>query len=114
MKKIFLSGAIVLLFTCGFASIVNAASFKSTSTFMVTASDNWDKLLDEYDNYVDQYIKTYKKALAGDMSAMSEYVKLAEKAKKLSDKISKAKGEMSDAQLKRYMKITQKMTDALK
>ncbi len=114
MKKIILSGAIVMLFTCGFASNVNAASLTSASTIVSTASDNWDKLLDEYEKYVDQYIKTYKKAMSGDMAAMAEYAKLAEKAEKLTDKIDKAKGEMSNAQRKRYMKITQKMIDALK
>ena len=52
--------------------------------------------------------------MADDMSAMLEYSKLAEKANKVSDKLYKAKGEMSDAQLKRYLKITQKMVDAVK
>lgn len=40
---------------------------------MAADSSDWDKLLDEYEQYVDQYVKTYKKAMNGDMSAMAEY-----------------------------------------
>lgn len=92
-----------------------AAAMEATTSVRteIVAGNDWDKVLDEYEKYVDQYIKTYKKAMKGDMSAMSDYVKLAEKAQELSDKLDKAKGEMTDAQMKRYLKITKKMSDAL-
>ena len=38
---------------------------------------------------------------------------LAEKAQKLADKLEKAEDEMTTAQLKRYAKITEKMSKAL-
>jgi hypothetical protein len=44
---------------------------------------------------------------------MNEYVKLAEKAQKLAEKLENAEDEMTPAQLKRYAKITEKMTNAL-
>lgn len=76
-------------------------------------SSDWDKLLDEYEKYVDLYISTYKKAMNGDLSAMTEYVKLMKSAQKLSDKLDKAKDDMSSEQLQRYMKILKKMTNAI-
>ena len=96
-----------------FCTIVSAMETKASARMEIVAGDDWDKVLNEYEKYVDQYIKTYKKAMNGDMSAMSEYVKLAEQAQKLSDKIEKAKGELTDAQMKRYLKTTKKLNDAL-
>ena len=53
-----------------------------------------------------------KKAAKGDMSALSEYPALMEKAQDLSNKMSGAQGDMSAAQWARYMKITNKLTQA--
>ena len=77
-----------------------------------TSSTNWDEVLDDYEEYVDKYISLMKKASNGDLSAMTEYVTFMEKAEKLSDKLDKAESEMTSAQLKRYVEITQKMTNA--
>ena len=99
-----------------FTNTANATTTTSISTAesIAVASSDWDALLDEYEQYVDQYIKTYKKAMNGDMSAMAEYANLAAKAQKIADKLEKAKGEMTTAQTQRYLKIVKKMTDALK
>ena len=113
MKKTIITAAVMAFLIGGFCTTVSAMETKSSARTEIVAGDDWDKVLNEYEKYVDQYIKTYKKAMKGDMSAMSEYVKLAEKAQELSEKIDKAKGEMSDAQMKRYLKITKKMNDAL-
>lgn len=91
----------------------NAAVSAVSLSYVSTASSDWDKLLDEYEKYVDQYVKTYKKAMNGDMAAMAEYAKLAEKAQKLSSQLEKAKGEMTAAQLNRYLKITKKLASAV-
>lgn len=77
-----------------------------------SSKKNWDKLLDEYEQYVDSYIKFMKKAASGDMSAITEYASMLENAEQLSDEIDKAQEEMTAAQLKRYAKITQKLTNA--
>ena len=106
--------AAVMAFLMGsFYATVSAMENTRKAKMEIVAGDNWDMVLDEYEKYVDQYIKTYKKAMSGDMSAMSEYVKLAEKAQKLADKLEKAEDEMTTAQLKRYAKITEKMSKAL-
>ena len=114
MVNLWLTGIIYVLFSCGMVTNANVVPASSYSVLITETSTDWNKILDEYEEYVNQYIKTYKKALDGDFSAMTEYVKLLEKAQKLSEKIEKAKGEMSNAQLQRYLKITQKMADALK
>lgn len=76
------------------------------------SSENWDELLDSYDDYVTKYISYMKKAAKGDMDALSEYPALMEKAQEFSDKMENAQGEMSASQWSRYMKITKKMTSA--
>ena len=77
-----------------------------------SASQDWDALLNSYEQYVDKYISYMKKAAKGDMSALSEYPALMEKAQDFSNKMSGAQGDMSASQWARYMKITNKMTQA--
>lgn len=73
-------------------------------------SNDWDEVLDSYESYVDQYIALYKKAMNGDMSAMSEYGSFLEKASDLGQKMSDATDEMSPAQVRRYREIQEKLT----
>ena len=75
------------------------------------SSENWDRVLDDYESYVDSYLKTYKKAMNGDASAMNEYVDLLEKAESFSRKLEKADNDLTPAQMKRYEKITMKMAN---
>ena len=77
-----------------------------------SSSQDWDALLDSYEQYVDKYISYMKKAVQGDMSAMAEYPALMEKAQEFSDKMEEAEDEMSTSQWSRYMKITNKMVTA--
>ena len=113
MKKTIMTVAMLAFLMGGVCTAVSAKEASQTAKSEIVAGDDWDKLLNEYEKYVDQYIKTYKKAMNGDMTAMSEYVKLAEKAQKLAEKLEKAEDEMTTAQLKRYAKITEKMSKAL-
>lgn len=78
-----------------------------------TSSNKLDALLDDYEQYVDKYIKFYKKAMNGDMSAMSEYVDLLEKAETLSEELNNARNDMTSTQMNRYLKITNKMSEAI-
>jgi hypothetical protein len=86
---------------------------EGTNNSISSGSEDWDSLLDTYESYVDKYISYMKKAANGDMSALSEYPALMEKAQELSEKIDNAKDDMSSSQLKRYMEITMKMTNAV-
>ena len=83
-----------------------------TSLSSSSDSEDFDAVLESYEEYVDQYIVLMKKAAKGDMSAMSEYPTLMEKAQELGEKMEKAKGDMSASQLARYQKITMKMAEA--
>lgn len=75
-------------------------------------SEDWDSILDSYEDYVDKYISLAKKAASGDADAISEYAELAEEAQELSSKLSKARSDLSSSQLSRYTKISQKMAQA--
>lgn len=77
-----------------------------------TASNDFDEVLDSYEEYVDQYVSYMKKAANGDMSALAEYPALMEKAQELSKKIEDSKDEMTASQASRYVQITNKMTAA--
>lgn len=77
-----------------------------------SGDEDWDSLIDSYEEYVDKYISYMEKAMKGDMSALAEYPSLLEKVEEYSTKMDKAKGNMSSAQMSRYMKITNKMTEA--
>ena len=76
------------------------------------SSQDWDAMLDSYEEYVDKYISLLKKAGEGDMTAMTEYPALMSKAQEFCDKMENAKGSMSASQLVRYTKITEKMLKA--
>lgn len=77
-----------------------------------SGSQDWDALLNSYEQYVDKYISYMKKAAKGDMSALAEYPALMEKAQEFSEKMENAQGDMSASQWARYIKITNKMTKA--
>lgn len=84
-------------------------SYSSSSS---SGSQDWDALLDSYEQYVDKYISYMKKAAKGDMTALSEYPALMEKAQEFNSELQGAKGDMSASQWARYIKITNKMTKA--
>ena len=75
--------------------------------------EDWDSLLDSYEEYVDMYISLLKKASAGDLSAVSEYTSYMSKAQEVSQKMADATSKLSPAQLSRFNKINQKMLQAV-
>ena len=83
-----------------------------TESSSSSGSEDWDALLDSYEQYVDKYISYVKKAAKGDMTALSEYPSLMEEAQEYGEKLQKAHGEMSTSQWARYNKITMKMSQA--
>lgn len=92
------------------ASILDESDDDIISTS--SGSEDWDNLLQSYEQYVDKYISYLKKASKGDMSALSEYPALMEKAQEFSDKMKNAESSMSASQWAKYNKITQKMLEA--
>ncbi len=76
------------------------------------SSAEWDEVLDEYEKYVDSYISLMKKALAGDMDAMTEYADMLSSAESIGEKLSSAQSDMTTKQINRYIAITNKMASA--
>lgn len=115
MKKLALTAAIFAFMIGGFSVSATAAPSVNPTQIEVREGDEIDKLLDEYEQYVDQYIETYKKAMNGDMNASQDLLTLADKGTKLVKKIENAtsKTKMTEAQAKRYLKISQKLMDAV-
>lgn len=96
---------------------ITSAMEGSTSTSRVSekktdSSNDWDGILDDYETYIDKYIKLYKKAKNGDTSALTEYTALLEKAQSLADKLSKAQSDFKPAQTSRFLKLQQKLANA--
>lgn len=76
------------------------------------STNDWDKVLDDYESLVDSYAKLAKKAKEGDMSAISEYPNILEKAQRMSSQLENSKDELSLKQATRYAKISAKMAKA--
>ncbi|MBR4837132.1 MAG: hypothetical protein IK004_01680 [Bacteroidales bacterium] len=114
MKRTILTVAVLAFLMGGMTYSASAHEVSTKNATEIFAGDNWDKILDEYEKYVDQYIKVYKKAMNGDKSALNEYLELAEKAQKLAEQLEDAEDELTETQMKRYLKITQKMLDGIK
>ena len=79
-------------------------------------SDNdFDKMLDNYENYIDQYLVLYQKAMNGDQTAMMEYPSLMEKAQELEKSMKDAQdnNKLTVQQAKRMNDINFKMLEAM-
>lgn len=92
---------------------VETAANSINAAYNAGASEDWDAVLKEYDEYVTDYVKLYKKAMAGDMNALTQYASLLENAQQLQTKLQSAGNSMSAAQATKFNKITQKMLNAL-
>lgn len=75
-------------------------------------SEDWDAALISYESYIDHYVKLMKKAKNGDMSAMTEYVSMMEKANDLAQKMKNAGDDLSPAQMSKFVKLQTKLIDA--
>lgn len=94
------------------ASYENDGTEELESDLEETDGEDWDAVLDSYEDYVDSYISMLEKAQAGDMDALSEYPTFLQKAQELGQKMSVASSELSASQLNRYNRINQKMINA--
>ena len=91
----------------------SASATNETINETESSSNDWDAVLDEYEDYIDKYIEFYKKAKAGDMSAATEYASMLESAQSLAEKLSNAQSELTPTQASRFMKLQQKLTKAM-
>lgn len=94
------------------SSSIDTSDNDDDDSYSSSDDEDWDAVLDSYEEYVNNYISLMKKAKDGDMDALSEYPSILENAQELSEKLQNAKGSMSSSQLSRYVEITNKMTQA--
>lgn len=75
----------------------------------------YNEMLDDYEGFVDEYIVFYKKAMKGDMDALSSYPKLLEKAEKFDSKMDRARNNdnLTSKQISRFIEIQKKMMNAV-
>ncbi|MBW3020949.1 hypothetical protein KY334_06645 [Candidatus Woesearchaeota archaeon] len=86
-------------------NFTNSESYNNSST-------NFNELLTSYESYIDQYIRLFKKARNNDLSALSEYPSMMEKANDLQQKIEAVKGQLTQDQLNKFIKLQQKLMNA--
>ena len=77
-----------------------------------TTGGSWDSILDSYEEFVDKYIKLFKKAQNGDTSAITEYTECLEKAKSFQSKLEGAKADLTMKQVNRLNRINTKLAKA--
>lgn len=94
-------------------AICNDSPDDDEYTVASSSSNNWDSILDEYEQYCNKLASMSKKALAGDMTVMAQYSSTLEQAQRLSDKLKNAQGEMTFAQVARLNKIAAKMAQSM-
>ncbi len=92
----------------------NSDDEEEDALFSESGDENWDDVLDDYENYVDKYLEVIKKANNDDAGALLEYPDLLEKSKKLEKSLDKAKNakSLNAKQVKRMTKIQMKMVEA--
>ena len=78
----------------------------------VESSEDWDAILDSYEDCVTEYIEIAEKASKGDIGAISELSKSAEKLQEFAGKFTSGAASMTPEQAKRLQEISQKMADA--
>lgn len=76
--------------------------------------DKWDKKLNDYNNYVKEYLIHYKKSLKGNSVSLSKYPYLKVKSESLSKKLNKGIEEelLSKKQVSKVYKIRKKIVNA--
>ena len=124
MKKNFIYVAIACATTFAFVSCGNkeskpvedaAAAVEELKEEVKAAVEinSADQALDEYEKFiVDEYIPVMKSAAAGDMSAVGKLQEVNTKFQAIAEKFSDA-SNFTEAQIKRFEEITEKITDAV-
>ena len=89
---------------------------EKTSTQTVTkATDkkvvDYDKMIKEFDGYVQKFVANYNEFLKGDKKA--DYQTYQKKAESLQTKLDKAKDSMTKEQIEKYSRIRDKFQKAL-
>lgn len=88
------------------------ASGTEASGSAQVGNQDWDKLLKDYEVYTDKYIALMQKAKKNDVSAMSEYQDVLDKAETLGKDLDKGQSKLSPDQLNKMIQIQTKLANA--
>ena len=75
--------------------------------------DKWNKKIQDYDNYVKEYLKNYKKSLQKNTVSLSKYPYMKIKSEAINKKLNKAmdNGLLTKTQIKKILKIQLKIVN---
>ena len=119
MKKI-IAFAITALLIGGFAFNANAQSAdkapQKAKTEQVQKGQNYDQMLKDFETNINKYIENYEKALkASESDAKApDWATPLKKAQDLQARLEKAKESLSKAQMEKFLKLKDKLANALK
>ena len=111
LKYLMMVAIALLLTACGGQTKTTNGADEAKAT-SVESSEDLDAILDSYEACVTEYVEIAEKASKGDLGAISELTKSAEKLQEISGKLTSDAASMTPEQAKRLHEITQKMTDA--
>lgn len=77
------------------------------------SKSDYDKWLDEYEDYFKTLVKLSKKVQNGDQSAYLEYAELMQKAQSIATRLHDAEAQMTPAQTARLYRIIQKYSQEI-
>ncbi len=74
----------------------------------------WENRLTDYNNYVKEYIKHYKKSKKGNVTSTAKYPYMREKSEILCERLSYANNHnlLKDKQIRKVLKINLKLINA--
>lgn len=86
---------------------------KNTEKNKDSAYEKWNKRIDDYENYVKEYITHYKKSLKGNSISLSKYPYMKVKWEALGLKLNKAKQKeiLTNKQIKKVLRIQLKIVN---
>src|SRR3970040_1183935 len=89
----------------------SAFALEHTEKNKDTAYEKWNKRVDDYENYVQEYITHYKKSLKGNSISLSKYPYMKVKWEALGLKLDKAitKELLTNKQIKKVLRIQLKI-----
>lgn len=77
------------------------------------SSMKWDKILDSYEEIIEEQINLIKKLDEGDISTIQKQLKNLDKLTALSKEMENAYNDMNEAQLKRFLDLQDKYAKAV-
>jgi len=78
------------------------------------SDEEFQKVLDEYESLIQDYVYLVDKANKGDISALAEYAKVSARAVALATKITAISPRLTDEQKEKFEKLQQEYEKALK